>query len=102
MSSHEAQTVAFLTLVFGQLWHVFDARSSQTLFRRNPFGNPRLVVAVLFAGITSLAVTISPFFNLVMGTAKLPAIVYPMVIFIPALPTLILSGLKEAFNIKIW
>jgi len=102
MSSHEAQTVAFLTLVFGQLWHVFDARSSHTLFRRNPFGNPRLVIAVLFAGATSLAVTLIPFFNLVMGTAQLPAHIYPMVILIPALPTLVLSGLKEVFDIKIW
>lgn len=102
MSSNQAQTVAFLTLVFGQLWHVFDARSSQTLFRRNPFGNPRLVVAVIFAGVASSLVTVIPFFNLVMGTAQLPAIVYPMVILIPALPTLILSGLKEIFGITIW
>lgn len=101
-NSHEAQSVAFLTLVFGQLWHVFDARSSHTLFRRNPLGNPRLVVAVLFAGITSILVTIIPFFNIVMGTAKLPVNIYPLVIIIPALPTLILSALKEVFNIQIW
>ncbi|KRO00120.1 cation-translocating P-type ATPase [Companilactobacillus kimchiensis] len=102
MNRNEAQTVAFLTLVFGQLWHVFDARSSRTIFRRNPFGNPRLVMAVLFAGIASVLVTIIPFFNLVMGTAQLPTYIYPLVIIIPALPTLLLSGLKEIFNIKIW
>lgn len=100
--SNEAQTVAFLTLVFGQLWHVFDARSSKTLFRRNPFGNPRLILAVAFAGISSVLVTMIPFFNLVMGTATLPAAIYLYVIFIPALPTLVLSGLKELFKIKIW
>ncbi|APU72346.1 cation-translocating P-type ATPase [Companilactobacillus crustorum] len=102
MSSSEAQTVAFLTLVFGQLWHVFDARSSHSLFRRNPFGNRNLVLAVLFAGITSILVTILPFFNLVMGTANLPAWIYLLVIFVPALPTFILSGLKEIFGITIW
>lgn len=102
MSSNEAQTVAFLILVFGQLWHVFDARSSHSLFRRNPFGNRNLVLAVLFAGITSILVTILPFFNLVMGTANLPAWIYLLVIFVPALPTFILSGLKEIFGITIW
>lgn len=102
LNASEAQTVAFLTLVYGQLWHVFDARSSRTLFRRNPFGNIRLVGAVLFAGVSSFLVTIIPFFNSVMGTAQLTLPVYLLVIFIPALPTLILSGIKEVFKIKIW
>lgn len=102
LNASEAQTVAFLTLVYGQLWHVFDARSSRTLFRRNPFGNIRLVGAVLFAGVSSFLVTTIPFFNSVMGTAQLTLPVYLLVIFIPALPTLILSGIKEVFKIKIW
>jgi ATPase, P-type (transporting), HAD superfamily, subfamily IC/ATPase, P-type (transporting), HAD superfamily, subfamily IC len=101
-TSNEAQTIAFLTLVFGQLWHVFDARSSKTLFRRNPFSNLRLILAVVFAGVTSILVTVSPFFNLVMGTAKLPLTIYPLLIIIPALPTVLLSGLKEISGIKIW
>lgn len=102
LSSNEAQTVAFLTLVYGQLWHVFDARSSKTLFRRNPFSNKRLILAVSFAAISSFLVTIIPFFNIVMGTAPLSTPIYLLVLFIPALPTLILSGIKELFNIKIW
>ncbi len=48
MSGAEAQTLAFLTLVFGQLWHVFDARSTRTLFARNPFENYQLLLAVAF------------------------------------------------------
>lgn len=102
LSASEAQTVAFLTLVYGQLWHVFDARSSRTLFRRNPFGNLRLVGAAVFAGVSSFLVTLIPFFNSVMGTAQLTLPIYLMVIFIPALPTLILSGVKEIFKVKIW
>ncbi|WP_312682743.1 cation-translocating P-type ATPase [Lactococcus taiwanensis] len=102
METSEAQTVAFLTLVYGQLWHVFDARSSRTLFRRNPFENKRLVVAVLFAGFSSFLVTMLPFFNNIMGTAQLTLPIYLLVLFIPALPTLILSGIKEIFKIKIW
>lgn len=102
LSSNQAQTVAFLTLVYGQLWHVFDARSAKTLFRRNPFENKYLVAAVIFAGISSFLVTIIPFFNVVMGTAPLTMNIYLLVLFLPALPTLILSGIKELFGIKIW
>lgn len=102
MQVNEAQTVAFLTLVFGQLWHVFDARSTHTLFRRNPFSNPYLLAAVLFAGIPSLAITMLPFFNTFMGTSILNWQIYIAVIFLPAIPTLVLSGLKELFKIKIW
>lgn len=102
LSSNQAQTVAFLTLVYGQLWHVFDARSTKTLFRRNPFENKYLIAAVLFAGISSYLVTIIPFFNIVMGTAPLTLPIYLLVLFVPALPTLILSGMKELFGIKIW
>lgn len=102
MSSNEAQTVAFLTLVYGQLWHVFDARSTSTLFRRNPFSNRHLLAAVGFAAITSFLVTILPFFNTVMGTAPLNFTVYLMVIFLPALPTFVLSAIKEIMQIKIW
>lgn len=95
LSGNQAQTVAFLTLVYGQLWHVFDARSSKTLFRRNPFQNKHLIAAVLFAGISSYLVTIIPFFNTVMGTAPLSLNIYLLVLFVPAIPTLVLSGLKK-------
>ncbi|WP_461214528.1 cation-translocating P-type ATPase [Lacticaseibacillus sp. GG6-2] len=93
MAPEKAQTVAFLTLVFGQLWHVFDARSTRTLFHRNPFANGKLLIAVAFAAVASLLVTLMPFFNTVMGTTPLSAPLYLAVIFLPALPTLILSGI---------
>ncbi|MFD1486140.1 cation-translocating P-type ATPase [Lacticaseibacillus baoqingensis] len=89
-----AQTIAFLTLVFGQLWHVFDARSNRTLFHRNPFANGKLLIAVAFAASASLLVTLMPFFNTVMGTTPLSGTLYLAVICLPALPTLILSGIK--------
>ncbi|WEV39922.1 cation-transporting P-type ATPase [Lactobacillus sp. ESL0681] len=102
MSGEEAQTIAFLTLVYGQLWHIFDARSTKTLFDRNPFENKRLIAAVLFAGISSFLVTVIPFFQFIMGTTALNWQLYLLVIFVPALPTFILSGLKKLFKIKIW
>lgn len=99
----KCQTIAFLTLVFGQLWHVFDARSTTTLFHRNPFSNGRLVLAVSFAGVASLLLTVIPFFNEVFGTTALTAPLYLAVIIVPVLPTLLLSGAKEIWPaIKWW
>ncbi len=43
----EAQTVAFVTLVMAQLIHVFDCRSSRSIFHRNILQNRYLVLAVL-------------------------------------------------------
>lgn len=42
-----AQTVAFATLVLAQLIHVFDCRSSRSIFHRNLLQNRYLVFAVL-------------------------------------------------------
>ena len=42
-----AQTVAFATLVLAQLIHVFDCRSSRSIFHRNLLENKFLVLAVL-------------------------------------------------------
>ncbi|MBU9788720.1 cation-transporting P-type ATPase [Lentilactobacillus sp. G22-6] len=91
----QSQTIAFLTLVFGQLWHVYDARSTKTLFDRNPFTNSRLTLAVGFAATSSVLVTLIPFFNQVMGTASLSMGLYVGIIILSALPTFILSGIKK-------
>lgn len=52
----KAQTVAFATLVMAQLIHVFDCRSSRSIFHRNPLQNKFLVFAVLSSLLLMLAV----------------------------------------------
>ncbi|NOU95228.1 calcium-translocating P-type ATPase, SERCA-type [Paenibacillus sp. LMG 31456] len=51
-----AQTVAFATLVMAQLIHVFDCRSSRSIFHRNPLQNGYLVLAVISSLLLMLAV----------------------------------------------
>jgi len=51
-----AQTVAFATLVMAQLIHVFDCRSSRSIFHRSPFQNKYLVLAVLSSLVLMLGV----------------------------------------------
>ncbi|MBP1999341.1 Ca2+-transporting ATPase [Paenibacillus shirakamiensis] len=51
-----AQSVAFATLVLAQLIHVFDCRSSRSIFHRNMLQNKYLVFAVLSSLLLMLAV----------------------------------------------
>ena len=95
-----AQTMAFLTLIFAQLWHIFDSRSSTTLFRKNPFGNRMLLAAVAVSAILSLLAIYTPPGNLVLGTVPLEFRHLLEVIAIASLPTFGLSALKEIFQVR--
>jgi len=95
-----AQTEAFVTVVFCQLFHIFDARTFTTLFRRNPFTNKYLLIAVAGSALLSLAVVYLPFGNFVLGTMPLAGKELLMIIAISALPTLVLSGVKEIFDLR--
>jgi len=95
-----AQTLAFMTLVFGQLFHIFDARTFSTFYKRNPFENTYLLYAVAIAAILSFLAVYTPLGHLTFNTESLTLKHIIMVIAIAALPTLILSGIKELFKIK--
>ncbi len=100
LSLEYAQTLAFMTLIFGQLVHVFDARTFTTLYHRNPFSNHLLLWAVFGSACVSLLMVYTPFGNLALGTTPLEPQHLLMTLFIAALPTFILSGLKEIFHMK--
>lgn len=95
-----AQTVAFMTLIFGQIFHIFDARTFSTLYRRNPFTNRYLLLAVTGSALLSVGLIYSGLGSLAFGTEPLELRHLLMVICISALPTFILSGLKEIFRLK--
>lgn len=95
-----AQTIAFMTLIFGQIFHIFDARTFSTLYRRNPWSNRYLLAAVGGSALLSIALIYSGVGSVVFGTEALTLKHLVMVIAIAALPTFILSGLKEIFRIR--
>ncbi|KZM50428.1 ATPase [Labrenzia sp. OB1] len=95
-----AQTMAFVTIMFAQLWHVFDARTTTTLYRRSPFGNPKLLMAVGLSLLLSAGAIYTGFGNFVLGTAPLPVTVLAGCAFVAAIPTFALSGLKEVFGFR--
>lgn len=67
----QAQSVAFATLVLAQLIHVFDCRSSRSVFHRNPFQNKYLVLAVLSSVLLMLAVMYIPAMQPIFKTVPL-------------------------------
>jgi P-type Ca2+ transporter type 2C len=95
-----AQTIAFMTIIFGQIFHIFDARTFSTLYRRNPFANYYLLLAVVGSALLSVGLIYTPVGTLAFGTEPLQLRHLIMVICIAALPTFILSGVKEIFRIK--
>ncbi|MGI6224914.1 MAG: calcium-transporting P-type ATPase, PMR1-type [Peptococcales bacterium] len=67
-----ARTMAFTTLVFSQLFHVFDCRSERySIFELGLFSNPLLVGAVSCSVIMHLLVIYVPFFQPIFKTIPL-------------------------------
>ncbi len=95
-----AQTIAFMTLIFGQIFHIFDARTFSTLYRKNPWNNRYLLAAVAGSALLSVGLIYSGLGTVAFGTEPLALKHLVMVIAIAALPTFVLSGLKEIFHIK--
>ncbi len=95
-----AQTLAFITLIFGQLFHIFDARTFSTLYRRNPFSNGYLLLAVAGSALLSIALIYSKLGHLAFGTEPLALRHLLLAIGIASLPTFVLSAIKEVFRIK--
>ena len=95
-----AETIAFTTLIFAQLWHIFDARTFTTIYNVSPFTNRYLLAAVALAIILSLGVVYTGVGQAVFGTEPLSGRHLLMVIAIASLPTFVLSALKSTFNLK--
>lgn len=92
----EAQTVAFLTLVMTQLIHVFDARSAHSIFKRHPFDNMPLVLAVLSSILLMLWVIMWPPAQQIFGTTSLSIYDWFMSLGYAVLPFIVV-GLTRFF-----
>lgn len=67
-----ARTMAFSTLVFSQLFHVFDCKSeTRGIFEVGLFSNPYLVAAVLISTLMQLSVVYLPPLQAIFKTASL-------------------------------
>jgi len=101
-----AQTVAFATLVMAQLIHVFDCRSSRSIFHRNLFQNKYLVFAVISSLVLMLGVMYIEALQPIFNTVALGLREWSLVLVMAAFPTIffgigsVLSGNKSKNNKK--
>src|SRR5690606_31361725 len=82
-----AQTVAFATLVMAQLIHVFDCRSSRSIFHRNPLQNRYLVWAVISSVILLIGVIYLEPLQPIFKTVPLGFREWSLVIVAAGIPT---------------
>jgi len=94
-----AQSVAFATLVMAQLIHVFDCRSSRSIFHRNPLQNKYLVLAVLSSLILMLAVMYVDELQPIFKTVPLGWKDWILVLIAAGIPTF-LMGLGSVLSPK--
>lgn len=92
-----AQTMAFATLVLAQLIFVFDCRSTQSIFHRNPFTNMPLVLAVISSALLLLVVMYVPALQPIFHTVALGLREWALVMAAAFIPTL-LAGLIEVLR----
>jgi len=87
-----ARTMAFATLVFCQLFHVFDCRSeTMGIMEKGFFTNPYLIGAVFLSSLMFLAVLYIPALRHLFNTVALDFEQWLVVLLAAGLPTLLIS-----------
>ncbi|MGU3469783.1 calcium-translocating P-type ATPase, SERCA-type [Paenibacillus sp. D51F] len=86
-----AQTVAFVTLVMAQLIHVFDCRSSRSIFHRNMLQNKYLVLSVLSSLGLMLAVVYVPALQPIFKTVPIGFREWCLVFVAGGIPTFLMG-----------
>ncbi|CAG7622814.1 calcium-translocating P-type ATPase, SERCA-type [Paenibacillus allorhizosphaerae] len=87
----KAQTVAFVTLVMAQLIHVFDCRSSRSIFHRNPLQNVWLVLATVSSLLLMLPVLYVEALRPIFKTVPLDVTDWILVLVFAGIPTFLMG-----------
>ncbi len=99
-----ARTMAFSTLVFSQLFHVFDCKSEERgIFEVGLLSNPYLVAAVSISTLMQLSAIYLPPLQAVFKTAPLVGWQWGLVLVVAGGPSLLIGFvrlLKNAWNGK--
>ena len=96
-----ARTMAFCTLVFMQLFYVFECRSeSRSLLETGIKGNPYLLLAIAVSASMQIMAVSLPFLRPIFGAVPLQAEQWGLVLTVSALPTLAI--LLRSLAVKIW
>ena len=95
----EARTMAFTTLVFSQLFHVFEVRSEvRGIFEMNFFSNPYLVGAVCISTIMQLSVIYIPALQAIFKTAPLDLWQWGIILCVAGGPAILMGLYRYVRN----
>jgi P-type Ca2+ transporter type 2C len=87
-----ARTMAFSTMAFGQLFHLFNVREKDSFgIDKTLFKNPFLLGSLAISAILQLIVVYLPFFNQVLGTVPLDAYKWWIIVLGSIVPTLFIQ-----------
>ena len=84
-----ARTMAFGTVAFSQLFHAFNARSEQSIFRIGLFSNRYLIMAFAASAALQLAVLLIPAVQPIFGVVPLDVLHWDLVIGLSIVPIVI-------------
>jgi Ca2+-transporting ATPase len=88
-----ARTIAFATMAFGQLFHVFNVRKKHTFgLDKSILKNPFLISALVISSLLMLLVIYLPFFNEVMYTKPLDAYKWWVILLSASIPTVLIQS----------
>lgn len=91
-SMNDARTMAFTTLVFFQLFYVFECRSERySIFEVGLFSNPYLLLAVTCSALMQLAVLYLPFMQNIFQTVALDGFQWLIVLTISSSITMLFA-----------
>jgi Ca2+-transporting ATPase len=90
-----ARTMAFTTLVFSQLFHVFDCKSERRgIFEVGIFSNPILVLAVMISVFMQLSVIYLPFLQNIFKTTVLLPWQWVIILAVAGGPSVIIGAVR--------
>lgn len=98
-ASHEiGQTMAFLILGYSSILHVFNCRSSLSIFKIKPSSNKKLVEMAIFALLLITAVAIIPVLQSTFALVQISLNHWRLVAFLSVVPVLITELVKFHFS----
>ena len=96
-----ARTMAFTTLVFSQLFHVFDCKSEKRgIFEVGLFSNPLLVIAVIISALMQISVIYLPFFQAIFKTTALDLWQWGVILTVAGGPSVLMGIIRMYRNKK--
>lgn len=88
------QTMAFIILSLTSIWHVFNIRSSQSLFTVSYSANKTLVNMAVLATFITLAISLLPLTQSLFGLTSLSVAHWTVILVLSILPTIVIELVK--------